>query len=92
MAAARLGPMPGTDTSFSGDSLITRRVSSPKRCTMAWAMEGPTPLISPQPRKRSISSARVGRITSYSWAFSWRPKLGCSVHSPRTSTRSPSFR
>jgi len=50
----RLAPRPYTSISRAGSSSMTRSVSMPKCATIRSAVFGPIPLISPEPRYRSM--------------------------------------
>ena len=71
--AIRLFPMPGMRFSSSGCSERTFRVSSPNSRTMSTAVEGPTPLIRPLPRYRSMPSRVVGAWISQETQRNCRP-------------------
>ena len=62
--AARFGPMPATSTSRSGSLSSTSRAFAPKYSTISFAVAGPTPLMSPEARKRSTPDFVSGRVAS----------------------------
>ncbi len=65
--------IPLTSASRSGSSSIIRKVSSPNCRTILAAREGPTPLMAPEPRYRSMPRLSFGTTTWKLAIFSWVP-------------------
>ena len=63
--AALAGPIPETSVSRSGALSSTSSARAPKVSTMAFAVTGPMPLMSPEPRYFSTADFVSGRVVSY---------------------------
>ncbi|UKI18965.1 MAG: hypothetical protein L6V89_07605 [Oscillospiraceae bacterium] len=83
--------MPGTSRRRPGAQSIISSVSGPKVSTIARAVLGPMPRISPEARYSSISANPSGRTGRMPEALKRRPYWLCCCQSPSTSTYSPSF-